>query len=170
MTVRNLSDSGEADRNSIPIEPQDSKPPLVVSGRYVVIGLLVLGTIATILLFVYWDLQTKPFRPLREAIGRKFRHSRPNVEGGRPKGRGPWTLRISMTVKFPPFEDSLRATEVFDQVVELARQYHDLAEVDRVEVNLIQFVPQEVAKTRQFIWDARQLDELTKENKIDGPP
>ena len=170
MTVRDLSESGEADRNRIPIEPQLSKPPHVVSGRYVVIGLLVLGLIATILLFVYWDLQTKPFRPLREAIGRKFRHSRPNVEGGRPKGRGPWTLRISLTVNFPPFEDSLRATEVFDQIVELAREYHDLSEVDRVEVNLIQFVPQEVAKTRQFIWDARQSDEPANENEVDGTP
>ena len=124
------------------------------SGRSLVIGLLLLGVAATALLFIYWERQTRPFRPLREAIGREFRHSRPNVEGGRPKGRGPWTLRISMTVTFPPAEDSARATEIFNRILEIARQYHDLAEIDRVEVNLIQFVPQELAKTRQFVWTA----------------
>ena len=34
-------------------------------------------------MFVYWDLHTKPFRPLTEAIGRTFKHSLPKVEGGR---------------------------------------------------------------------------------------
>lgn len=134
------------------------RKPVEFSGHYLVLGLLLLGLAATALLFFYWERQTRPFRPLREAIGREFRHSRPNVEGGRPKGRGPWTLRVSMTVEFPPGEDSVRANEIFQRVLEIARQYHDLNTIDRVEVNLIQFVPQELAKTRKFIWTAEDSD------------
>ena len=152
-----------------PIAPQSDSAaefaptrPRELSGRYLVIGLLMLGIAATALLFIYWERQTRPFRPLREAIGREFRHSRPNVEGGRPKGRGPWTLRVSMTVDFPPAEDSARANEIFQRVLELARNYHDLNEIDRVEVNLIQFVPQELAKTRKFVFPADESNDLSR--------
>jgi hypothetical protein len=126
-----------------------------VSGKPLVIGLFSLGIIATIILFVYWDRHTKPFRPLREAIGRKFRHSRPNVEGGRPKGRGPWTLRISMTVEFSPVEETEKGQEVFDQVMELVRQYQDISKIDEVDVVLIQFVPEDLAKTRKIVWQSK---------------
>ena len=154
MTTGTSREPQETDRpqfsNDEPIALQTPR----ISGRWLVIGLFMFGMAATALLFVYWDRHTKPFRPLREAIGREFRHSRPNVEGGRPKGRGPWTLRISMTVEFPPAEDAPRAKRVFDRVLQIARQHHDVNEVDKVEVNLIQFVPQELAKTKTFTWTA----------------
>ena len=121
-----------------------------LSGRWIVIGLLLLGVAATSLLFIYWDQHTKPFRPLREAIGREFRHSRPNVEGGRQKGRGPLTLRISMSVEFPPGEDSPQAQKIVDRVMEIARQHKDVSEFEMIEDILIQFVPQEAAKIRTF--------------------
>ncbi len=131
--------------------------PREFSGKYLVIGLLALGIAATALMFVYWDQHTRPFRSLREAIGREFRHSRPNVEGGRAKGRGPWTLRISMSVDFPPGEDSPRANQIVDRVLEITRQTHDIDEFEKIEINLIQFIPQELAKTRTFTWTADQL-------------
>jgi hypothetical protein len=139
--------------------PQRSRE---LSGRYLVLGVLSLGIAATTILFIYWERQTRPFRPLREAIGREFRHSRPNVEGGRPKGRGPWTLRVSMTVEFPPAEDSARANEIFNRVIEIAREYYNVKKIDRVEVNLIQFVPQELAKTRKFVWTADGSSDIGK--------
>ena len=128
------------------------------SGRSLVIGLLCLGIAATVVMFVYWDQHTRPFRSLREAIGREFRHSRPNVEGGRLKGRGPWTLRISMSVDFPPAEDSPRANEIVNRVLEIAREQHDTQDVEKVEINLIQIVPQELAKTRTFTWTKENLN------------
>ena len=131
-------------------------PLLVNFLTYLLLSCGCLGIAATALRFIYWDRQTKPVRPLREAIGREFRHSRPNVEGGRPKGRGPWTLRVSMTVDFPPAEDSPRANQIFNRVIEIAGQYQDLSKIDKVEVNLIQFVPQELAKTRKFTWTAKE--------------
>lgn len=150
-------DSARVDSTSAPQE-YVPKRSAEISGRTLVLSLLALGIAATVLLYVYWEQQTRPFRPLREAIGREFRHSRPNVEGGRPKGRGLWTLRISMSVDFPPGEDTARATEVYNRVMEIARKYHDLDQVEQVEVNLIQFVPEELAKTRTFLWQPKSAD------------
>lgn len=138
------------------------------SGSWLVIGLLCLGIAATALMFVYWDQHTRPFRTLREAIGKEFRHSRPNVEGGRHKGRGPWTLRISMSVDFPPAEDSPRANQIFHRVLEIARQHHDLKEFEKIEVNLIQFVPQELAKVRKFTWTPQ--DPVIEESPTEDRP
>lgn len=132
------------------------EPPAVrsreFSGRPLVIGLFLMGIAGTVLMYVYWEQHTRPFRPLREAIGREFRHSRPNVEGGRQKGRGPWTLRISMSVDFPPGEDSPRANEIVNRVLEITRKHQDMNDVEKIEINLIQIVPEELAKTRTFTW------------------
>ena len=61
-----------------------------------------------------------------------------------------------MTVDFPPAEDSPRANKIFNRVIEIAGQYQDLSKIDKIEVNLIQFVPQELAKTRKLIWNAKE--------------
>ena len=132
-----------------------------------VIVLLLIGIAATALMFVYWDQHTRPFRSLREAIGREFRHSRPNVEGGRSKGRGPWTLRISMSVDFPPGEDSPQAKRVVKRVLEITRNHGEIKELEKIEVNLIQFIPQELAKTRTFTWTA---DDLKKDEQSATEP
>jgi len=121
--------------------------------------MLLMGIAATVVMFIYWDQHTRPFRSLREAIGREFRHSRPNVEGGRHKGRGPQTLRISMSVDFPPAEDSSHADEVFQRVLEITRKLQDVREFEKIEVNLIQIVPQEVAKVKTFTWSPQNDSE-----------
>lgn len=136
-----------------PNDTMNSRPPArVLSGRSLVIGMLLMGISATVVMFIYWDQHTRPFRSLREAIGREFRHSRPNVEGGRHKGRGPRMLRISMSVDFPPAEDTTHANDVFQRVLEITRQIQDMREFDKIEVNLIQIVPEELAKVKTFTW------------------
>lgn len=130
-----------------------------ISGTKVVIGMLTLGVMATGLLFLYFELHTRPFRPLREALGREFKHSRPNVEGGRLKGRGPMILRISMSVPFDPFVEETKATELNSRVLEISRKYHDLETFEQVQVNLIFFVPESAAKRRTFDWKSKQKAE-----------
>jgi len=126
--------------------------PKEISGSAVVIGMLTLGIAATALLFIYFELHTRPFRPLREAIGREFRHSRPNVEGGRLKGRGPMILRISLSVPFDPTLDVEKAAELNSRILQMARQYHDLATFEQIQINLIRFVPEGTAKRQTFDW------------------
>lgn len=145
----------ESSRPSLDVN--EPLPKRELSGRKLVFGLLMLGILATALMFVYWEQHTRPFRSLREAVGREFRHSRPNVEGGRSKGKGPWILRVSMSVDFPATEEPERGQEIGDRVLELVKQHVDHKDLERVEVNLIQFVPQELAKTKTYVWDADEL-------------
>lgn len=135
--------------------------PREISGSAVVVGMLTLGITATALLFVYFELHTRPFRPLREAIGREFRHSRPNVEGGRLKGRGPMILRISLSVPFDPTLEAEKSGEVNSKILRIARQYHDLASFEQIQINLIRFVPEGTAKRQTFDW---QGVDAAKEN------
>ena len=135
-------------------DPATASPRRIkeISGKLVVIGMFLLGLTLTSLLFLYFELHTKPYRPLREAIGREFRHSRPNVEGGRVKGRGATILRISLSVTFDPFVEEQQAAERNQRLLEIAREYQDLRTFDKVQINQIQFIPESDAKRRTFEW------------------
>jgi hypothetical protein len=123
--------------------------PRRISGWIVVIGMLLTGAAATAVMFVYWDLHTKPFRPLTEAIGRTYKHSLPKVEGGRHK-RGPMTLRVALRVPFSPEVDQASADAALDTICRLIREHQDLAGYDRVQIHFFQMVPEEVAKSKRF--------------------
>lgn len=130
--------------------------PRELSGRAMVIGLLLLGVAAVVVMFVYWDLHTRPFRPLTEAIGREFRHSLPKVEGGRPK-KGPMTLRISMRVPFTPNKVSPDAHAVANRVVELVRQHARLEDYERFELHLVEMRPEAEAVQQSFMFPAEEV-------------
>ena len=144
------------DDPELPERPKDRE----LSGRAIVVGMLTLGVFAVSLLFIYFELNARPFRPLREAIGREFKHSRPNVEGGRPKGKGPMMLRISMTVPFDPFLDEERVNSTIARVLAIAREHKDLTSYDEVELNLIQFVPQADARRNRLHWTGAAASEI----------
>lgn len=129
--------------------PTSSPAKPGIPGWWVVLGMFALGILATAVIFVYWDLHTKPFRPLTEAIGREFRHSLPKVEGGRHKGSAN-TLRVSMRVPFVPTESSPEAQRVVNRVVELAREHSDLSRFEVLEVHLIQVAPEQMAVQQTF--------------------
>ena len=142
--------------------PAPGPKPKEISGRVVVIGMLTLGVLATSMLFLYFELHTAPYRPLREAIGREYKHSRPNVEGGRLKGRGPMILRISMSVPFDPFLEETKSADVNKRVLEIARAHHDLATFEQIQINLILFTPETTAKRRTFDWKGQAAADAGK--------
>jgi hypothetical protein len=127
-----------------------------ISGRWVVLAMFAAGVVATVTMFVYWDLHTRPFRPLTEAVGREFRHSLPKVEGGRHK-RGALTLRVSLRVPFTPTHLSLDAQQVVRRVVELAREHTPFADFEQVQVLLIEMRPEAEAVRCLFEFSAEQL-------------
>lgn len=118
--------------------------------------MFVLGIVATGVIFLYWDLHTKPFRPLTEAIGREYRHSLPKVEGGRHKGSAN-TLRVSLRVPFVPLESHSDTQRVVNRVVELARQEANLAAFERLEIHLIQLAPEQMAVQKSFEFPVTQV-------------
>src|SRR5882757_5750451 len=114
------------------VSPASACKPREISGSAVVIAMVTLGVCATALLFIYFELHTGPFRPLREAIGKEFRHSRPNVEGGRVRGRGPWILRISMSVPFDPYVEEAQAEQINERVLEIAKTFENLPTFEQI--------------------------------------
>ena len=82
------------DSEQTPNPGTDIKRSQGTSGRYLVVGLLLFGSAATGLMFVYWEQHTRPFR-LRSRSDRTRVPSFASQRRRRTvKGRGPWTLRI----------------------------------------------------------------------------
>lgn len=127
-----------------------------IPGWWVVVGMFLFGGIATALIFLYWEMHTRPFRPLTEAIGREFRHSLPKVEGGRNKG-GPSTLRVALRVPFKPVEGQEETDAVVRRVTELSKTYADLSRFEIFEVYLIQRAPEQAAVTAAFQFPVSHL-------------
>src|SRR5918994_583321 len=62
-------DATESDDDASEMTADAARPaagPRLVSGKLVVIGMFAFGLFLTGLLFAYWDLHTRPFRPLQE--------------------------------------------------------------------------------------------------------
>ncbi len=114
------------------------------------------------LMYLYWELHTRPFRPLQMAIGARFPNSMPRVIGGKYKGHQPDSkskLRIIIAVDFDPTlglprpngqtaseEDrvtldetmtlSPRIAEVYGSLLHLARQTTDISGYEQIEIYL----------------------------------
>ena len=78
-----------------------------VPGKYVVLAMLAFGICLTGFMWLYTYFNNQPFIPLRHALVQKFkRETSPRVEGGKERGRGPSKLRIVLTVKFDPLQET----------------------------------------------------------------
>ncbi|MBW3539558.1 MAG: hypothetical protein KY476_04750 [Planctomycetes bacterium] len=103
------------------------------------------GFVATAVLWLYWELHTRPFRPLQDAIAARFVDSNPRVQGGQRKmhKQTPRLLEIVMRVPFDPKRDIAAAQQTVDVVLGLARRHvADLEAYERLEVHLFQPVPE----------------------------
>ena len=137
---------------------QTTNPPQfkTISGRWVVIGMLSFGIIATGTLWVYSKMELAPFLPLRKALHEEFPKSKPRVEGGRPKGQPPM-LRIVMQVDFPPDETDERVEKIVARVIALAKEHVDLTEFENFELHIVHYVPE---KNPERILIQRKIREL----------
>lgn len=154
-----------AEEESAVVSP--ARPPRI-SGTAVVLGMLLLGSVATTVMYVYWDLHTKPFRPLTEAIGRTFKNSLPKVEGGRHK-KGPNTLRVALRVPFTPETDAAKTEETLAVVQDLIRRHQDLAGYDEVQIHLFQMVPEAKLKSKRFVYQPDEIQSLPARGETKFP-
>ncbi len=137
---------------------QPTNPPQfkTVSGRWVVIGMLSFGVIATGTLWVYSKMDMAPFLPLRKALDDEFPKSKPLVKGGRPKGQ-PALLRIVMQVDYTPDETDERVEKIVERVIALAKEHVHLAEYENFELHLVHYIPE---KNPERILIQRKISEL----------
>ncbi|QDT55041.1 hypothetical protein Pan44_30820 [Caulifigura coniformis] len=123
------------------------RPARVISGKTLVIGMFAFGLLLTGLLYAYWDLHTRPFRPLQDAIARVIPGSQPRVIGGRHKSHrigAPKTLRIIVEVDYNPLDEAnqARRDEAVRKILELARTQHDVSPYEKIEMHLEHRVPE----------------------------
>lgn len=113
-------------------------PPGTVPGKWVVVSMFAFAIMAVGILWLYWNWHTAPFRPLQEALGREFPHSRPLVQGGQRKIHKdtPSMLRIVMRIEFDPDADSPKTEELARQIAAFAGDHHDLSPYDAIEIHL----------------------------------
>ena len=111
----------------------------VVSGRAVVLGLATFSVLMVASLFVYWELYTRPFRPLQDAIAARFPESSPRVVAGRHKShlsKSPYVLRIVLRVKEDPREHDGAMRHRVNELRELLQPQADLSTYDQIEIHL----------------------------------
>lgn len=119
------------------------------SGRQAVLIILGFGVLMVGALWLYWELYTRPFRPLQNAIVSRFPDSRPNVIGGRYKSHRADTPRILRLVVQMPIDDFDPTTDIEqreERVLELARlasEYITFADYDVLEIHLVQRLPEQ---------------------------
>lgn len=136
----------------------------VVSGKLVVVGMFAFGVVLTALLYAYWELHTRPFRPVQEAIARAIPGSSPRVIGGKYKSHkegSPNTLRMIIQVDYNPLEkaNEMVRDDLARKVLVLAKDHHDLTPYEKVELHLEHRIPERPAEVWSSVrtpeeWDA----------------
>jgi hypothetical protein len=121
-----------------------------VSGRTMVAVMVLFGLMMTGALFVYWELYTRPFRPLQSAIAAKFPGSSPRVVAGRHKSHlegNPEILRLILRTTHDPHADETSLRKQANELLALVREQTDLSRYDLVEVHLMQRRPEQFTVT-----------------------
>lgn len=143
------------------------------SGTWMVVLMFVFAFSMIGLMFLYWELHTRPFRALQMAIGARHLNSMPRVIGGKNKSHKPQSqsrLRIIILVDFDPthglprpenskFEDenkfSLtdemqpdpRVEQYQGSLLHLAKQHTDLSKYELIEIFLEYRRPEKATRT-----------------------
>jgi hypothetical protein len=116
-------------------------------------------------MWLYWELYTRPYRPLQIALAGAFPGSSPRVVGGKHKSHlpgAPRTLRVVLTVPlddFDPTQDVALSEIRALAAARLTAEHQDLAQYDRLEIHLIQRPPEQ---TERHWSSAREVEEWRK--------
>jgi hypothetical protein len=118
----------------------------VLPGRSVVLGMVGFALLMVAAMFTYWELYTRPFRPLQAAIAAEFKGSSPRAIGGRHKSHrpdSPAILRIIVRIDWDPRDHEIDARGMANALVDIARRTVPLEEYDRLEIHLMHRRPEQ---------------------------
>lgn len=132
-----------------------------VSGRWLVVGMFVMGITLTGLLYAYSKLHLGPFRPLQDAIVSEFPGSAPRVDGGKkkPSKNTPTILRILVKTEI----DLLAKTEESEQkltfmrkrIGELALEKAPLPDLSLLEIHIYKLLKEDEIHKRSYRMDVK---------------
>lgn len=117
-----------------------------VSGRAAVLGMTAFALAIVAAMFTYWELYTRPFRPLQAAIAARFERSSPRVVGGRYKSHrpdSPAILRIIIRSPLDPREHAAEMRSMANELIAIAAEHGALEDYDRVEVFIMHRRPEQ---------------------------
>lgn len=139
-------------KNMTTVEGTAQKSVVAVSGRKLVVLMFAFGILASGTLWTYWYYHTAPFVPLQRAISAEFPGSAPRVDGGQRKiHRGtPTLLWVIARVDFRPDQDSEKARQMVDRIVELTKTTIDSSDYEQVNVRLFQGELEKMIHKRDF--------------------
>lgn len=118
----------------------------VLPGRPVVLVMAAFALLMVAAMFTYWELYTRPFRPLQAAIAAEFKGSSPRAIGGRHKSHrpdSPAILRIIVRIPWDPRDHEADARRMANALVDIARRTVPLEEYDRLEIHLMHRRPEQ---------------------------
>ena len=155
--------------------PEHAQPyrPWRRSGTWMVLIMFAFAFVMIGLMYLYWEMHTRPFRPLQMAIGARHPNSMPRVFGGKHKSHKPQNkakLRIVIAVDFdptnglprpvrPPQSEEDQVTldetmtvspqihEVYGSLLHLAKQTTDLTTYKEIEFYLVYRRPEKTTRT-----------------------
>ncbi|MFV0445379.1 MAG: hypothetical protein ACK5Q5_17515 [Planctomycetaceae bacterium] len=117
-----------------------------VQGRKIVLAMLLFGCGMIGTLYLYWELYTRPFRPLQAAIAAEFPGSSPRAIGGKPKSHlpgSPSILRLIVRIDWDPRPNDSQARMTANRLTEIAGQHLQLSEYEQMEIVLMHRRPEQ---------------------------
>ncbi len=143
------------------------------SGTWMVLIMFAFAFAMIGMMYLYWELHTRPFRPLQIAINDRYPNSMPRVMGGKHKSHQPGNkakLRMIIAVDFDPTlglprsagqekseEDRLtldetlpvspRIEQVYGSLLHLAKQTTELTTYEEIEIFLEYRRPEKSSRT-----------------------
>jgi len=140
-----------------------TKPPRVKSGRWIVVGMFAFGIFMVGLLWILFEMHTRPFRDVTEALHNAFPDSRPLVQGGKDNKQPgePSIFRVVLTVEFDPVSEEQQFQETIRSIQAICEQHHDLSPFSRMEIHLIRSFPEKAAIKRQTVIELQSNTDQT---------
>lgn len=143
------------------------------SGTWMVVLMFAFALSMIGLMFLYWELHTRPFRALQMAIGARHVNSMPRVIGGKNKSHKPQSqarLRMIILVDFDPtaglprpekseledenkfsltdeMQPDARVEKYHGSLLHLAKQHTDLSQYELIEIFLEYRRPEKATRT-----------------------
>lgn len=151
---------------------EDAHSRRIPTGRWVVLGMFGFGMVMIGALWLYWEMYTRPFRPLQAAIAQKYPGSSPRAIGGRHKSHKeetPPTLRIVVRIPEDEFNLEEDAGEREQRALDLYRiadRHVDLAAYSVVDIRLIQRVPEREWRRWSAAHEVDEWRELLRANGL----
>ncbi len=132
---------------------------LKITGPRLLVGMFLFAVLVTAGLWGYWELHTRPFRPLTNALADHYPGSAPRVEGGKHglHRATPRVLRVVLRVSFDPLQEEQKFQQQVQEVLQLAGQYQDLSGYQECHIHLFRQLPEQAAVLRTAKIPAEQF-------------